>query len=303
MPRTRKHVAGYFAAPEMDALDLFIGSEGTLGVVTEIEARLLPLPAGALAGVVFFTGENGLLAFVDEARKTLSARALEYFDGEALNFLRPHFPEIPEPAAGAVFFEQETTPDTEDQLFSAWAALMEKHGAAVDDSWFATSERDRERLQAFRHRLPVLVNEFVARHGQRKLGTDLAVPDAAFPEMLRFYQDTLRAAGLGYVIFGHVGDNHVHVNLLPRDDAEAQRGREIYAAFVRRAVALGGTVSAEHGIGKLKRDYLRELYDERALAEMAALKRALDPAGILGRGNIFPYEKFTTEQLSTPRLP
>jgi D-lactate dehydrogenase (cytochrome) len=95
---------------------------------------------------------------------------------------------------------------------------------------------------------------------------------------------------LQYVIFGHVGDNHVHVNILPRNDAEAARARKIYAAFVQRAVEMGGTVSAEHGIGKLKREYLRMLYGDEHLREMAALKRAFDPAGILGQGNIFAEE-------------
>jgi D-lactate dehydrogenase (cytochrome) len=77
---------------------------------------------------------------------------------------------------------------------------------------------------------------------------------------------------------------------MPRDDAEAARAREIYLKFARRAVAVGGTISGEHGIGKLKRDYLRLLYDEERLREMAALKRAFDPACILGRGNIFAEE-------------
>jgi D-lactate dehydrogenase (cytochrome) len=97
----------------------------------------------------------------------------------------------------------------------------------------------------------------------------------------------LKTSKLRYTIFGHIGDNHVHVNILPRDDAEAAQARAIYWQFVRRAVEVGGTISAEHGIGKLKREYLRELYGEKHLQEMAALKKAFDPAGILGRGNIF----------------
>jgi len=108
--------------------------------------------------------------------------------------------------------------------------------------------------------------------------------------MLAFYDESLKASNLRYTIFGHIGDNHVHVNILPRDDSEAAVGRELYMQFVRRAVKVGGTISAEHGIGKLKRDYLRELYGEDHLKEMAALKRAFDPAGILGRGNIFAEE-------------
>ena len=105
--------------------------------------------------------------------------------------------------------------------------------------------------------------------------------------MLRFYQDALRGGDLRYTIFGHIGDNHVHVNILPRNDNEAERAWSIYRQFIRRAVEVGGTISAEHGIGKLKREYLRELYGDEHLREMAALKRAFDPEGILGRGTMF----------------
>jgi D-lactate dehydrogenase (cytochrome) len=115
----------------------------------------------------------------------------------------------------------------------------------------------------------------------------MAVPDEEFAGMLDFYEQMLRASNLRYTIFGHIGDNHVHVNILPRDMAEAGKARDIYRQFVRRAVEVGGSISAEHGIGKLKREYLREMYTEEHLREMAALKRAFDPAGILGRGNIF----------------
>jgi D-lactate dehydrogenase (cytochrome) len=299
MPLTRKHAAGYFVEPRMDLIDLFVGSEGTLGVVTEAELKLLPKPESLLSGVVFFGRDEDLLAFVSEARaaslrtrreataNTIDARALEYFDRESLDFLRAKYPSIPEGVAGAVFFEQETTAATEERLMTQWLARLERGGALLDDSWFATSERDQERLREFRHALPVLVNEWLARHGQRKVSTDIAVPDEEFAAMLRFYREALAASQLQFVIFGHIGDNHVHVNILPRDDAEAAQARETYMTFVRRAVSVGGTISAEHGVGKLKRAYLRELYGDEHLREMAALKRAFDPACVLGRGNMF----------------
>lgn len=309
MPRVRKNASGYYVAPEMDVLDLFIGSEGTLGVVLEAEVRLLPKPEGLLSGVVFFTANESLLAFVAEARATslktraeqagkgselqlhsIDARALEYFDSQSLSFLRQRYEAIPSPAVGAVFFEQETTSDTEDSLMSEWLALLESHNALTDASWFATAEQDQEKLREFRHQLPVLMNEWFARYHQRKVSTDMAVPDEEFAGMLRFYDDTLRASDLRYAIFGHIGDNHVHVNILPRDTAEAAKARELYMQFVRHAVNIGGTVSAEHGIGKLKREYLRVMYSEEHLREMSALKHAFDPAGILGRGNIFSEE-------------
>ena len=220
----------------------------------------------------------------------IDARALEYFDSESLGFLRQKYETIPAAAVGAIFFEQETTPATEDALMTEWLSLLERHHALGDASWFATGEPDQAKLREFRHALPVLMNEWFARHQQRKVSTDMSVPDEAFAEMLHFYQSTLRGSRLRYTIFGHIGDNHVHVNILPRDDAEAVRAREIYLQFLKRAAAVGGTLSAEHGIGKLKRDYLRLFYTDEHLREMAALKHAFDPAGILGRGNIFPEE-------------
>jgi D-lactate dehydrogenase (cytochrome) len=88
----------------------------------------------------------------------------------------------------------------------------------------------------------------------------------------------------------------VHVNILPRDDAESAKGWDIYHRFIRRAIDVGGTISAEHGIGKLKRQYLLELYGERHLREMAALKHAFDESGILGRGNMFAEELLVSSQ-------
>ena len=297
MPHTRKNATGYFAARNMDVLDLFIGSEGTLGVIVEVETELLQKPEAILSGVVFFKAQDDVLNFVRDARQLslgnrknntagLDARALEYFDRESLDFLRQKYPNIPDEANAAVFFEQETTSQTEDQLLDAWMSLLETH-RALADSWFATNEADQTKLREFRHQLPVLMNEWFARYRQKKVSTDMAVPDEAFPGMLQLYQSTLIESGLRYTIFGHIGDNHIHVNILPRDDDEALKARELYLSYLKYAASVGGTLSAEHGVGKLKRDYLRIFFSDEQLREMAALKLAFDPAGILGRGNIF----------------
>ncbi|HET6669042.1 MAG TPA: FAD-binding oxidoreductase [Pyrinomonadaceae bacterium] len=328
MPHVRKNASGYFVAPGMDVVDLFIGSEGTLGVISEVEVALIPKPESILSGVVFFSANDKLLEFVSEARthslanrerqepgrlgplmdkalevtdrrklsppdagsghrrRLIDARALEYFDRESLAFLRQKYDSIPAAATGAVFFEEEITASSEDAVMSEWLSLLEKHEALIDESWFAANEPDQVKLREFRHALPVLMNEWFARYNQRKISTDMSVPDEEFAGMLAFYEELLAASKLRYTIFGHIGDNHVHVNILPRDDVEAAQGRELYWKFVRHAVKVGGTISAEHGIGKLKREYLRELYGEKHLREMAALKKAFDPAGILGRGNI-----------------
>lgn len=305
MPGTRKHAAGYYVRPKMDAVDLFVGSEGTLGVITEIETRLVAKPESVLSGVVFFKDEVNLLNFVDNVREIsfatreeirnpkseiqnrIDARVLEYFDRNALEFVGERFSLVPENMAGAIFFEQEVTSETEENLLEQYFELLATHKAEIDASWFANNAADARRMRDFRHALPVAVNEFIVRHGQRKVSTDMAVPDAEFARMLRFYQETLEQSNLKYVVFGHIGDNHLHVNILPRDEAEAHRAKQIYGRFVARACIVGGTISAEHGIGKLKNHYLEAMFGERYLNEMAAVKRALDPSGILNRGVMF----------------
>ncbi len=298
-PNVRKNVSGYFNEQPLDAIDLFIGSEGTLGVITEIELRLVAKPEGFFSGIVFFEKHEELMAFVDAVKDSsfatkveadnsrIDASLLEYFDDRALSFIHGKFPETPSGAAGAIFFEQETTVATEDALFEAWNETLERHNADLDRSWFTTTDADREKMRAFRHALPVSVNERVVRNGQKKIGTDMAVPDENFVGFLKYQKKTLDASGIDYVIFGHIGDCHLHANLLPKNDEEAIRSRHIYGRFVAQSIMVGGCVSAEHGIGKLKSKYLYVMMGERYLNEMAELKKAFDPKAILGRGNIF----------------
>jgi D-lactate dehydrogenase (cytochrome) len=299
-PHVRKNVSGYFNAYPLDIIDIFIGSEGTLGVIAEVELELLEKPSGVFGGIVFFNEDSDLLRFVQAVRdasfagrtgKTdkpgVDASVLEYFDERSLQFISDKFPETPDDKAGAIFFEQETDPQNEDAIFSLWNELLERVGADIENSWFATEPQDREKMRKFRHALPVAVNERIAKYGLRKVGTDMAVPDENFGNFLSFYKQILGDSGIDYVIFGHIGDCHLHANLLPKADAEADKAKHIYGRCVAQAIMLGGTVSAEHGIGKLKRKYLAAMMGERYLNEMADLKRVLDPNGILGRGNMF----------------
>ena len=306
-PNIRKNASGYFSGANLDAIDFFIGSEGTLGVITEVELKLLPRPESFFSGIVFFKDEKDLLAFVEEARnlsfaarnsnspEQINASLIEYFDRNSLQFISEKFPEIPSDAKGAIFFEQETGEQNEDALLEAWNDLLEKHNADLESSWFTTGEQDLVRLREFRHALPVAVNERIVRYGQRKVGTDMAVPDENFASFLKFYRKTLDESNLDYVIFGHIGDNHLHANILPKNEAEMKRAKHLYGRFIAQAIMLGGTISAEHGVGKLKSKFLYVMYGERFLNEMAELKHAFDAKGILGRGNMFD-EKFIFKQ-------
>lgn len=297
MPNVSKHVAGYYATPKMDLIDLFIGSEGTLGVVLEADLKLIPKPERIFSGLIYFADEASLLAFVDEARvrsrnarlpSDLSARALEYFDRNSLNFLRPKYPRIPARAVGAIFFEQEITGETEETLLQAWHGLMEAHRALIDESWIALAPDEQQALRDFRHSLPAAVNEWYAKFKQRKISTDMATPPLRFPDLMTLYQTRCEAEGFDYVLFGHIGDAHLHLNILPKNADEAQRAKELYRVFIREAIAMGGTISAEHGVGKLKAEHLVEMFGEAGIRQMARVKKTLDPNLILNVGNLIP---------------
>jgi FAD/FMN-containing dehydrogenase len=281
IPHTTKHTGGYRLAPGMDWIDLFVGSEGTLGVILEAGLRLLPSPADFLAGVVFFPDNDGALNAVEVWRVEAQARMLEYFDKRSLDMLRVRFPEIPSGAGAAILFEEENAD------VDRWHDRLIADGALLEDSWFATTPADREKFRRFRHALPELVNAVVRQNGFMKLGSDYAVPVARNREMMAEYVRRLEPE-FEYVIFGHIGDAHVHVNILPSTEQQFVRGQELMLDFARYAVALGGTVSAEHGLGKRKRGLLELQYTRDQIEAMKDVKRRLDPQWLLGQGTLFP---------------
>ena len=148
--------------------------------------------------------------------------------------------------------------------------------------------RERERFRRFRHALPEAVNNTIRQRGLLKMGTDFAVPISANSAMMSYYRERLESEFQGrYVIFGHIGDAHVHVNLLPRDGAESERAKALMVEFARKAVSLGGTVGAEHGLGKRKAHLLKIQYTPDEIEAMKAVKRRLDPNWLLGQGTLF----------------
>ncbi len=298
-----KNASGYFVKKDMDAIDLFIGSEGTLGIITKIKLKLLPQPENTISCVLFFEDETTALNFLEEARNTsyqhkknnindyINAMALEFFDERALRFLAKDFSAIPENAQAAIWFEQESTTDTFDTILESWNTLMQNHKVNEETAWFAFSDADKEKIKDFRHAISWKVNEYVARNNFRKLGTDVAVPDKVFRGFYFTLQNWAKQSNIDFVSYGHFGNSHIHLNFLPKNDAEFNEGKKLYKQICEEAVRLGGTISAEHGIGKAKRDYLLMMYGEANIRKMAALKKALDPNLILGIGNIFD-EKF-----------
>ncbi|HEY7338181.1 MAG TPA: FAD-binding oxidoreductase [Bryobacteraceae bacterium] len=268
LPRTTKHSAGYLLAPGMDFVDLFVGSEGTLGIVTEAELRLLPAPKEIMMGVVFFPSEDAALDAVERWRSAPGLRMLEYLDPGSLEMMG-------EPYQAAVMVEQEGEID------------LDMNGALERESWFATSAADRERFRRFRHALGERANERIRRGGFMKLGTDYAVPRDRSREVLELYRRTLdRDLKLPYVVYGHIGDAHVHINTFPANKPDFDRAKAVLEGLAYPVVAMGGTVGAEHGLGKRKAHLLPIQYQPDAIEAMRVVKRRFDPQWLLGRGNL-----------------
>jgi FAD/FMN-containing dehydrogenase len=254
--------------------------------VTEARLRLEPAPRSVIGAVVFLPSDETAFDAVELWRQTATPRMLEYFDAPSLDMLRRRFPEIPAAGRAAILLEQELASDDDPEM-DAWLERIEASAALAEDSWVALTARDRERFRQFRHTLPELVNDTVRQSGAMKMNTDYAVPLARNREMLAYYRKRLDEEFPGrYVIFGHIGDAHVHINLFS-DPANPSHATSVLLDLARRAVELGGTVSAEHGLGKRKAHLLELQYSPEHLEAMKAVKRRLDPAGLLGRGTLW----------------
>ncbi len=287
-----KTSAGYYSSPGMDLMDLFIGAEGTLGVVTEIEVGLIPAFYDAFDVVAFFKTEEKAVDFVFEAKRETDALTLEYFDKNSLGLLRADYPRIPAGAGAAVYMESEITEKTASTYLDKWSALLEKHGADLDKSWLGMNDKQKKELRDFRHSMPEHINEEFKKHNTIKFASDISVPDDKFREMLAFYNSNIESqiSNIFSVKFGHIGQNHLHVNLVPKTKNDIDAAKNMIMEFVKKAVKLGGTCSAEHGIGKIKHPYLREMFGDEGIREMVRVKKLFDPACILNQGNMFPRE-------------
>ncbi len=287
VPATRKNSAGYYLTADLDWVDLIAGSEGTLGIVTEAEVQLFPEPAALLSGIVFFPSDELAMAAVKVWRPLNELRLLEFMDGNALNLLRPKYPDIPVLARAALQIEQNLSSE-EDSEVDAWTDRLRQQEALEEESWFGLSAADRDRFRELRHTLPVLALETVRRIGFHKFDTDFALPLEHESTLHQFYKKRCEEILPGrYTIFGHAGDANNHVNLMPATHEQAERVGALLYEFAEFIVAHGGTIAAEHGVGKTKTDLLQLMYPGDEIRAMKAVKRLLDPQWLLGRDTIF----------------
>lgn len=285
-PPSVKAAAGYSDTGRL--LDLFIGQEGTLGVITEATLKLSPCPEHQFSLLTFFSELSDCLAFVHDLRSRgsegeVSPASIEFYGPNAVSMIREAVGSLPPTAKYGIWCEQDGLTEEEDARLEAWFEALESGRALLDATVFAQDKGSRDRLARMRHAVPAGINEQVVANGMPKVGTDCSVPHDRLAEMIAVY----KSVSLEHVLFGHIGDSHLHLNLLPTTAEELETAKELYRGICRKAVELGGCVSAEHGIGKLKRNHFRDMAGDEAIAQFQRLKRHIDPQWILGRGNLF----------------
>jgi D-lactate dehydrogenase (cytochrome) len=299
LPET-KHAAGYHVRDGMDARDLFIGAEGTLGIVTGIRLILRPKPAETAGVSVFLPDEQSALALLRLLKTSAGfvPTALEYLDGGSLRMLEAYrreagkgsgVPVFPEGKGCMLFVEASGSKGGSGEILEGISGILRRLGVQDDCAWAGLSPEELDAMRALRHALPERINALISRRsaavpGLAKLATDLAVPDSALAEMMKSYGEVLSRSGLSYALFGHIGNAHLHMNILPESAADVERGCVVCGELARRAVALGGSVSGEHGIGRLKKHLLAVQYTSAELDGLRSVKHQLDPLGLLNPG-------------------
>ena len=281
--RARKSSAGY------DLTRLFVGSEGTLGVITEVSLRLAAIPEHISAAVASFaTVEDAVLTVVGAIQSAVPIARAELLDALQVKACN-RYSKLDLAEQPTLFLEFHGTKDGVAEQVERFAAIAGDCGGS-DFRW-ASSAEERSRLWQARH--DVWWAALALRPGSQGVPTDICVPISMLPEVIAQTQQDVAELSLIAPLCGHVGDGNFHLCVLvdPSDDGEKARIAELNRRMIMRAHAMGGTCTGEHGIGTGKIGYL-ESERGSGMATLAALKRALDPRNIMNPGKVLRTEAF-----------
>ena len=276
--RARKSSAGY------DLTHLFVGSEGTLGIITRLTVRLFGQPESTLAATCAFADVDGAVEAVMEAMQAgLPMARIEFLDEVQMRGMNIYNPDMKLPETPHLFLEfhgSETGTAEQVEIFSAIAA---EHGGG-DLAW-ATRAEDRNRLWKARHDAYYAAKALVP--GSEGYVTDCCVPISRLAEAIRRARDEIERSGLVAPILGHVGDGNFHLIILIRPDepTDLERAHALAETLNLMSIELGGTMTGEHGIGFGKKKYMQAEHGD-AYALMGVIKRAVDPGNIMNPGKM-----------------
>lgn len=276
--RARKSSAGY------DLTRLFVGSEGTLGVITEVAVRLYGIPEAVSAAVCQFDEIDSAVNTVIEAiQLSIPLARAELIDdvqmGASIRYSKLDEFE----AKPTIFLEFHGTPAAVDEQAIQVGALCRAHGGGTFRR--ASHREDRSRLWKARHE--AYFAALALAPGKRGITTDVCVPISRLADCIRETRQDIERSGIIAPVVGHIGDGNFHAVILchPEDPAEIGRGKEFNARLVQRALSMGGTCTGEHGVGYGKITFVEAEHGDGVLA-MRAIKDALDPLGIMNPGKV-----------------
>ena len=277
--RARKSSAGY------DLTRLFVGSEGTLGVMTEITLRLYPLPEAVSAAICNFPSiADAVRTVIQTIQLGLPIARVELIDAGTVAMVNRHA-RLQLREQPMLLMEFHGSPaSVKEQAETVQHIASEHHGAGFE---WADSPEERSRLWTARHNAYFAAVQ--SRPGCRAISTDTCVPISRLADCLLDSVAEADASGIPYFLVGHVGDGNFHFGYLidPDNASERARAEQLNHQLVTRALALDGTCTGEHGVGLHKMDFLRTEAGDGALQVMRAIKQALDPLNIMNPGKIF----------------
>ncbi|MNM52852.1 putative FAD-linked oxidoreductase [compost metagenome] len=271
-------------ATGFDLTHLIVGSEGTLALIVEATLKLAPRPrAQAGLRVLYRDAATAAAAVSRVMAQPVTPTMLEFMDARSLELLRRNGAQVPD-AGAMLLIEADGDDDTLPYLLNALAQAAEGDGMLELD--VATDGSARDKLWAARRALSPALKSIAPG----KINEDVVVPVSRIPELVEGVQQLSAEANLPIVTFGHAGNGNLHVNILyhPDDADENARAHAALPKVFALALGLGGTLSGEHGIGLAKRDFMAQAFSASTLDAMRAIKRALDPDGILNPGKVLP---------------
>jgi len=276
--RARKSAAGY------DLTRLFVGAEGTLGIIVELTLRLYAIPEGMSAAVCAFPTVGAAVDSVIEAIQCgIPVARVELLDRLTVSAVN-RYSKLGLAEAPTLWYEFHGTARGVEEQATQMQAIARSHGG-MDFAW-ATKPEERSKLWQARHDAYFACLQL--RKGSRMIATDVCVPISRLAECIADTERDIARATMPIPLFGHVGDGNFHLMILvdPDSEADVEEAWALNTRLVRRALAMGGTCTGEHGIGLGKREFLVEEFGAEAVDVMRSLKRTLDPRNLMNPGKV-----------------
>ncbi|KAJ8597664.1 hypothetical protein M405DRAFT_294811 [Rhizopogon salebrosus TDB-379] len=278
--RARKSSAGF------DTTKLFIGAEGTLGIITEVTIRLAPVLPTTVAVVHFPDVKQATEAVTDVINRGVGIQCVELCDSEFMRSINLYgASQRKYPEQDSLFFKfQGPTPASLAETAKIVKEIVQKHGG----TGFELARTEKDARDLWQDRKNALYSGLALLEGSRGWGTDVCVPVSKLPQLVYETKKDLQRSGIVSILVGHVGDGNFHALLLFRNDDELAIAREAAHRMVERAIKLEGTCTGEHGVGIGKREYLYKELGEGTVELMRSLKKAIDPLGLFNPGKLYP---------------